>query len=92
MRIVDVNRETKETKIVLNLNPDGTGKVTVESGVPFFDHMLTSMGKHGGFDLTCTAKGGKSWMPLAPASWPRSTPPTRRSRAPWAATTVTWPP
>lgn len=57
MRIVDVKRETNETKIVLNLNPDGAGKVTVESGVPFFDHMLTAMAKHGGFDLTCTAKG-----------------------------------
>jgi len=52
-----IKRETSETKIALNLNPDGAGKVTVESGIPFFDHMLTSMGKHGGFDLTCTAKG-----------------------------------
>ena len=57
MRIVDVKRETKETKIVLKLNPDGAGKVMVESGIPFFDHMLTAMAKHGGFDLTCTAKG-----------------------------------
>jgi len=57
MRIVDVKRETKETKIVLNLNPDGSGKATVRSGVPFFDHMLSAMAKHGGFDLTCTAKG-----------------------------------
>jgi imidazoleglycerol phosphate dehydratase HisB len=57
MRIVTVKRETNETKIVLKLNPDGTGNVTVESGVPFFDHMLTAMAKHGGFDLACTAKG-----------------------------------
>jgi len=57
MRVVEVKRETKETKIVLKLNPDGTGKVTVDSGVPFFDHMLTAMAKHGGFDFTCTAKG-----------------------------------
>jgi imidazoleglycerol phosphate dehydratase HisB len=57
MRIVDVKRETNETKIFVKLNPDGAGNVTVESGVPFFDHMLTAMAKHGGFDLSCTAKG-----------------------------------
>ncbi len=57
MRNVTVKRETNETKIVLKLNPDGAGNVTVESGVPFFDHMLTAMAKHGGFDLACTAKG-----------------------------------
>lgn len=57
MRIVDVKRETKETRIVLKLKADGSGKVTVRSGVPFFDHMLSAMANHGGFDLTCTAKG-----------------------------------
>ncbi|HEX3002016.1 MAG TPA: imidazoleglycerol-phosphate dehydratase HisB [Methanoregula sp.] len=57
MRVGEVRRETKETKIVLKLDPDGTGIVKVESGVPFFDHMLTAMARHGGFDLTCTAQG-----------------------------------
>ena len=57
MRNVSVKRETKETNITIKLNPDGTGKVSVESGVPFFDHMLTAMAKHGGFDFTCTANG-----------------------------------
>ena len=57
MRSVTVKRETKETKIVLKLNADGTGTVAAESGVPFFDHMLTSMARHGGFDLSCTARG-----------------------------------
>jgi imidazoleglycerol phosphate dehydratase HisB len=57
VRTVTVKRETKETNIVLKINADGTGDVTVESGVPFFDHMLTSMAKHGGFDLALTAKG-----------------------------------
>jgi imidazoleglycerol-phosphate dehydratase len=57
MRSVTVKRDTKETKIVLKLNADGTGKVAAESGVPFFDHMLGSMAKHGGFDLSCTAQG-----------------------------------
>jgi len=57
MRNVTVKRETKETNITIRLNPDGTGKVSVDSGVLFFDHMLTAMAKHGGFDFTCTAKG-----------------------------------
>jgi len=57
MRTVTVKRETKETKIVLKLDPDGSGNVVSESGVPFFDHMLSSFAKHGGFDLSCTAKG-----------------------------------
>ena len=57
MRNVTVKRETKETNIVISLNPEGTGKVSVDSGVPFFDHMLTAMAKHGGFDLSCSAKG-----------------------------------
>ncbi|MGB7787352.1 imidazoleglycerol-phosphate dehydratase HisB [Methanoregula sp.] len=57
MRVVEVKRETKETKIAISLNPDGTGKISVDSGVPFLDHMLAAMARHGGFDLTCTAKG-----------------------------------
>jgi imidazoleglycerol phosphate dehydratase HisB len=57
MRNVTVKRETKETNITIKMNPDGSGKVSVDSGLPFFDHMLTAMAKHGGFDLTCTAKG-----------------------------------
>ena len=57
MRNVMVKRETKETTIAIKLNPDGVGKVSVDSGVPFFDHMLTAMAKHGGFDLTCSAQG-----------------------------------
>ena len=60
MRKVTISRETKETAITLTLNPDGTGKVSVETGIPFFDHMLTGMAKHGGFDLSCTAKGDLS--------------------------------
>ncbi|MDD1696230.1 MAG: imidazoleglycerol-phosphate dehydratase HisB [Methanoregula sp.] len=57
MRNVTVKRETKETNITIKMNPDGTGKASVESGVPFFDHMLTAMARHGGFDLECIAKG-----------------------------------
>ena len=57
MRCVEIKRSTKETKITVKINPDGKGNVSVECGVPFFDHMLTSMAKHGGFDFTCVAKG-----------------------------------
>ena len=57
MRIVTIKRETKETNISIKLNPDGSGKVSVDSGVPFFDHMLAAMAKHGELDLTCVAKG-----------------------------------
>jgi imidazoleglycerol phosphate dehydratase HisB len=57
MKTITIKRETKETTIAITLNPDGAGKVSVDSGVPFFDHMLTAMAKHGGFDFTCTAQG-----------------------------------
>jgi imidazoleglycerol phosphate dehydratase HisB len=57
MRNVELLRETKETKIQIRFNPDGTGNVKIDSGIPFFDHMLTAMGRHGGFDLDCAAKG-----------------------------------
>ena len=57
MRRSDIERKTKETDIRISLDPDGKGNVSIESGVPFFDHMLTAMAKHGGFDLDCTAKG-----------------------------------
>ncbi|MFA4876710.1 MAG: imidazoleglycerol-phosphate dehydratase HisB [Methanoregula sp.] len=57
MRIVEIRRETKETNIAIRLNPDGSGKVAADSGVAFFDHMLTAMARHGGFDMTLTAQG-----------------------------------
>ena len=57
MRVVEVKRSTKETRIAVKINPDGKGEVKAESGVPFFDHMLTAMMKHGGFDFTCMATG-----------------------------------
>jgi imidazoleglycerol-phosphate dehydratase len=57
MRNVTEKRETKETKISISVNPDGSRTVVADSGVPFFDHMLNAMARHGGFDLTCTAKG-----------------------------------
>ncbi|HUQ39785.1 MAG TPA: imidazoleglycerol-phosphate dehydratase HisB [Acidimicrobiales bacterium] len=50
-------RETKETSIAIDLTVDGTGAVEVSSGLPFFDHMLSQLGKHGGFDLAVAARG-----------------------------------
>jgi imidazoleglycerol-phosphate dehydratase len=51
------HRETKETQIALDLALDGTGEASASTGIPFFDHMLEQLGKHGGFDLTIEAHG-----------------------------------
>ncbi len=51
------SRVTKETSIEIELNLDGIGVATVSTGLPFFDHMLAQLGKHGGFDLTLSAQG-----------------------------------
>jgi imidazoleglycerol-phosphate dehydratase len=56
-RTAHISRTTAETAIELDLNLDGSGKVEVATGVGFFDHMLTHLGKHGLFDLKMTAKG-----------------------------------
>jgi imidazoleglycerol-phosphate dehydratase len=52
-----VERTTKETSILVELELDGTGSCDVSTGVPFYDHMLEQVGKHGGFDLHVVAKG-----------------------------------
>ena len=52
-----VERRTKETQIVLQLNLDGGGAAKVDTGIPFFDHMLEAWTKHGLIDLTLDAKG-----------------------------------
>jgi imidazoleglycerol-phosphate dehydratase len=52
-----VERNTKETQIVLHLNVDGSGASKVSTGIPFFDHMLEAWAKHGLMDLTVDAKG-----------------------------------
>ena len=56
-RTATLTRKTAETEIQLSLNLDGSGKVDVNTGVGFFDHMLTHIGKHGMFDLSVTCKG-----------------------------------
>ena len=56
-RIATVARATKETEIEITLNVDGTGTVSADTGVPFFDHMLDAFGRHGLFDLQVKAVG-----------------------------------
>jgi imidazoleglycerol-phosphate dehydratase len=56
-RVGRVSRETKETELFVELDLDGPGPVEVETGVPFFDHMLAQLGKHGLLALTVRAKG-----------------------------------
>jgi imidazoleglycerol-phosphate dehydratase len=57
MRTGEGNRETRETSIIVRVDLDGKGDCDIRSGVPFFDHMLNSFCRHGGFDVTCKAKG-----------------------------------
>lgn len=57
MRKAAVKRDTKETKISLSLNLDGTGKGTVDTGIGFFNHMLDLLKKHALIDLTVKAVG-----------------------------------
>ncbi|MFT4745826.1 MAG: imidazoleglycerol-phosphate dehydratase [Nitriliruptoraceae bacterium] len=56
-RIGRVERQTKETSMLVEVDLDGTGQVHVTTGVPFFDHMLDQLGRHGRLDLTVTASG-----------------------------------
>ena len=56
-RKAELNRETKETKIALSVDIDGSGTINAETGIGFFDHMLTHIAKHGLFDLVVKAKG-----------------------------------
>jgi len=51
------SRTTKETSIELSIDLDGTGVTSISTGVPFYDHMLDQLGRHGGFDLTIQATG-----------------------------------
>jgi imidazoleglycerol-phosphate dehydratase len=57
MRTSEIHRATRETDITLSLSLDGTGAGTIETGVPFFDHMLASFSRHGRLDLSIRATG-----------------------------------
>ena len=58
MRTSTICRQTAETNIELQLNLDGTGMSTIDTGCGFMDHMLTLFAAHGGYDLTVKCKGG----------------------------------
>ncbi|GAB4484059.1 MAG: imidazoleglycerol-phosphate dehydratase HisB [Thermodesulfovibrionales bacterium] len=57
MRTGEITRKTKETDIRVHLKVDGSGKYSVRTGIPFLDHMLSLMAKHGLFDLQVRARG-----------------------------------
>lgn len=56
-RLASIDRSTKETQIAVELNLDGTGAADLDIGVPFLEHMLDQVARHGMFDLTVKAKG-----------------------------------
>ena len=56
-RIAKLERNTNETQIKVELNLDGTGEYSIDTGVGFFDHMLSHLAKHGLFDLKLSARG-----------------------------------
>ena len=56
-RVATIARKTKETEIRIRLDLDGSGQYSITTGIPFFDHMLESFGRHALFDLEVEAKG-----------------------------------
>ena len=56
IRKAKIKRETKETSVSVSLNLDGSGKTSVDTGISFLDHLITSFGKHAMLDLTVNAK------------------------------------
>jgi imidazoleglycerol-phosphate dehydratase len=56
-RSARVERKTKESEVLVELELDGSGTTDIATGVPFYDHMLAQLGKHGGFDLTVRTVG-----------------------------------
>ena len=57
MRKAEVSRNTNETRIAVKLDLDGAGQASIATGVPFLDHMLEQVARHGVFDLAVSAKG-----------------------------------
>ncbi|MBB1597849.1 imidazoleglycerol-phosphate dehydratase HisB [Achromobacter sp. UMC46] len=57
MRTAEITRNTNETRIRVAINIDGTGKQTIDTGVPFLDHMLDQIARHGLIDLDIKAEG-----------------------------------
>jgi imidazoleglycerol-phosphate dehydratase len=56
-RVATRKRETKETSVLIDIDVDGSGRAEVATGLPFFDHMLDQIARHGGFDLKVLATG-----------------------------------
>ena len=56
-RITNITRDTKETQISLELNIDGEGNSSIDTGIGFFNHMLEAFTKHGLFDMNCKCDG-----------------------------------
>ncbi|MCB0965872.1 MAG: imidazoleglycerol-phosphate dehydratase HisB [Ilumatobacter sp.] len=56
-RTASRSRTTNETSIEISIDLDGTGRTDISTGIPFYDHMLDQLGRHGGFDLTVHADG-----------------------------------
>lgn len=56
-RLATVKRETRETQIEVKINLDGQGKAVLDLGIPFLEHMLDQVARHGMFDISITAKG-----------------------------------
>jgi len=56
-RTAQRNRSTKETSIEVSINLDGTGTSSISTGIPFYDHMLEQLARHGGFDMVVKADG-----------------------------------
>lgn len=56
-RIAEIVRETSESSVRVSIDLDGRGRTEISTGVPFYDHMLTALGKHGLFDLTVRTTG-----------------------------------
>ncbi len=57
MRTADITRNTNETRITVSLNLDGTGKQSIDTGVPFLDHMIDQIARHGLIDLDVKCDG-----------------------------------
>jgi len=57
-----VRRKTKETEVVLKLNLDGSGKHSIQTGIPFFDHMLSLLAYHSRMDLSSRQRAISAWM------------------------------
>ena len=55
-RTAQINRKTKETEVLVEVNLDGNGKISIKTGLPFLDHLITSLAKHAMLDLKLNAK------------------------------------